>query len=314
MPIDEWLARVGVGAAVLTMQLESDTFSRGTVIEGTLTLEGGAVEQHIEQLLVRLSEYHQAGKSSHWEELGKGEVIGAITIAPGEVQQYPFAMPVPARTRMTTQAGFYDKSTQITADADILWAINPRAQMYVTIAPEPEFMLLDTAMRRLGFASPTQRFDSIITPALFQSNEFIGKVQKTYTAPTTLQQQITDATLLLYIEDGHVCGSLLLNHREERLADYLKAMVGGDKEVFPLQIPRGQLQGPQSLETATAIIQEMLEQTLILPDNEKRWLLRASDNPHAGADSLLRPAAPNPETHAHELLHPASPDQTDQEA
>jgi hypothetical protein len=299
--IDEFMARIGVGAAMLTLKLEAGAFPRGGVIEGILTLEGGAVEQRIERLLVKLHEYRQSGKSSYWAQLNEIEIAKDVTIGPHQVQTFLVQLPVPAATHLTTNnAGFHDSTTKVVAEADILWAVNPHTSIHVKIIPEPEILILDTTMAYLGFTSPVQSF--VTLPQLFpsQADKLTGKVQKTYTAPSDLQEQITHATLRLYLEESWVRGSLFLNHREHRLADYLKAMVGGDEEEFPIDIPCEHLQDPQDIATAVSILQEILNRALILPDNEKNWLVRASSNPDTGADILLRPAGSKPERHTGE--------------
>jgi hypothetical protein len=310
MLMDVLMARIGVGTATLTLKLKTDTFPRASTIDGILTLEGGTVEQPIARLIVKLMEYRQAGKSSHWVQLNQSEVVEDISIAPQEMQKYTFQLPVPASTRLTTNAAFLNNTTRVVAEADILWAVNPRTQVDVHITPEPEILILDSAMRRLGFTSPIQAFETPLSVFLFSFPEdaFNGTVQKTYSAPSSLQEQITHATLQLHIEQGWVQGRLLLNRREIHLTDYWKAMTGGDKEEFPIEVSCERLRNKEGLATAVTIVREILDRTLILPDNEKNWLLRASHNPDTGADSLLRPAASDSASPVGELLIPSSPD------
>lgn len=306
--INEFMACIGVGAATLTLELKRDTFSRGSAVEGTLTLEGGTVEQHIERLIVSLQEYRQGGKNSYWVPLNQIAIAQNITITPQEMQQFTFQLPIPASTHLTTSIGFQEKTTLVAAEADILWAVNPRTGISVQITPEPEILVMDIAMGHLGFTEMRDTFEE--RPQLFPSltNASGNILQKTYVAPPAIEEQITHATLQLGVEYGWVRGRLLLNRTEIHLADYLKAMVGGDKEEFSIDIPSERLQNPQGPATAVTIIQEMLNRALILPDNEQNWLLRASSNPDTGADILLRPAGSQPESHVEELLHPASPD------
>lgn len=254
MSLEEMMARIGVGTAMLTLKLPHTRFFHGDKIEGTLLLEGGAVEQHIERLLVMVSEYHAAGKNSHWITVNRIAVTAAIVIAPHQAQEYAFQLPVPDTAHITT-GDYTANSTRIVAEADILWAVNPSVQVDVEITPDPEILALDTAMSALGFTPTRQLFSEPM-------NRSLNAVQRTYLAPAALQDRITDATLQVHKGEGKVRGRLVLNHREIHLADYIKAIVGGDKEKLPLEIPSEQLLGDQGIALATTLLQQMLTHAL----------------------------------------------------
>jgi len=251
----EWLmARFGVGTATLKLQLPQTHFFHGDSIEGTLILEGGNVEQYIERIFVTLLEYHPAGKNSYWKIVNSAEVTGALLVAPHQVQEYPFQLLVPELAHITT-SDYTANSTRVEAEADILGAVNPSGSIDVQITPDPEIMALDEAMSALGFTTAYKLFSEPL-------NRSLKAVQKTYIAPASLQDEITDATLQVHSEEGMLRGRLILNHREVHFADYLKAIVGGDKEKLPLEIPSVQLLGDEGVAVATAMLRQMLTQAL----------------------------------------------------
>lgn len=239
---------------MLTLKLPQTRFSHGGTIAGTLVLEGGVVEQHIERLFVKFLEYHPAGKNSYWETVEKVVVAEDILVAPHQVQEYAFRLPVPDTAHITT-SDYTRNSTVIAAEADILWAINPSANIDVQITPDTEILVLDAAMSALGFTATHKFFSEPF-------NRTLRAVQRTYTAPDSLQDHITDATLQVHSEVGKVSGRLVLNHREIHLADYIKALVGPDKEKLPLEIASEQLLGEQGLAVATTLLQQMLTHAL----------------------------------------------------
>jgi sporulation-control protein spo0M len=254
MFLEEIMARMGVGTAALTLKLSQTRYFHGDRIEGILVLEGGAVEQHIARLRVMLTEYHPAGKNSYWETVSRIDVTAAIVIAPHQVQEYAFELPIPDTAHITT-GDYAANSTKVTAEADIIRAVNPSIQVDVQIVPDPEIMALDAAMSALGFTATHQLFTEPM-------NRSLKAVQKTYIAPASLQDQITDVTLQVHQGEGKVCGRLILNHREIHLTDYVKAVGGADKEKLPLEIPSKQLLGDQGISTAVALLQQMLTQAL----------------------------------------------------
>jgi sporulation-control protein spo0M len=261
MSIDGLMARIGVGTATLKLTLRQTQFFHGDSIEGTLVLEGGAVEQHVARTLVMLSEYHPAGKNSYWKSMNTVEVTGAILIAPHQAQEYAFQLPVPEIAHITT-SDYTANSTRIVAEADILWAVNPSVAVDVQITPDPEILVLDAAMSALGFTTANTLFSEPM-------NSSLKAVQKTYIAPALLQDRITDATLQVHHGEGKICGRLILNHRENQIADYIKAIVGGDKEKLTLDIPSEQLLGEQGINIATALLQQMLTEALRSSDRNK---------------------------------------------
>jgi len=254
MSLEGLMARIGVGTATLKLLLSQTHFFHGDNIAGTLVLEGGSVEQHIEKIFVMLLEYQPAGKNSYWRTVSRAEVTGAHVVGPHQVQEYSFQLPVPEMAHITT-SDFTANSTRIVAEADILGAVNPSGGVDVQITPDPEIMVLDAAMSALGFTTAYKLFSESM-------NRSLKAVQKTYIAPPSLQDQITDATLQVHSGEGKLCGRLILNHREIHFADYFKAIIGGDKEKLPLEIPSDQLLGDQGVAVATAMLQKMLSQAL----------------------------------------------------
>ncbi|MCW3053998.1 MAG: sporulation protein [Chthonomonadales bacterium] len=254
MSIEGLMARIGVGTAILKLKLQQTHFFHGDSIAGTLVLEGGSVEQHIERMFVMLLEYQPAGKNSYWKTVNSVEVTAALQVAPHQMQEFPFQLPVPEMAHITT-SDFTANSTRIVAEADILGAVNPSGGIDVQITPDPEILVLDAAMSALGFTTAYKLFSEPM-------NRSLKAVQKTYIAPASLQDQITDATLQVHSSEGKLCGRLILNHREVHFADYFKAIIGGDKEKLPLEIPSEQLLGDQGVAVATAMLHKMLTQAL----------------------------------------------------
>ncbi len=254
MLIEKLMASIGVGTATLSLTLQKTSFFHGNMLEGTLLLTGGAVEQHIEQLLVRLSEHHAAGKDSYWKTLCEVVAAKAVHIAPHQTQEFTFQLPVPDAAEITN-SDLMTSSTRVVAEADVLWAVNPLATFDVQITPDPEILVLDAAMSALGFTATRELFSEPM-------NKTLKAVQKTYIAPSSLSDRISGATLQVHNGEGKLSGRLVLNHRENHLADYIRAVVNGDKERLPLELPSEHVLGEQGLALATAHLKLMLNQAL----------------------------------------------------
>ncbi len=297
--IEQLLASVGVGAATLTLQVDSAVCPRGGEIEGRLALEGGDVEQRIESLTVRLIERYSQGKGTA-EKVRDQQIVSKRFLYDPCVKttvSFRFRLPDDARlTRKTSADGW-----RVAAEADILWAINPRANVDLEVVPHHEVTAVQLALERLGFA----RTSVYLEFALPESPDTIVRY---YKAPPHLREQIDGASLHLRVLEDYVHGRLILNRRQHSVGERLLAMVGADREEHELMIVRQDLlnaEGGPRYEGATKPIEDVLNRSLILPENvEERTLLRPTAGPPPGANSLLRPAGPTDSISADELLRP----------
>ncbi|MBC7526015.1 MAG: sporulation protein, partial [Chthonomonadaceae bacterium] len=210
---NKFLASIGIDSALLTLKLNSEYFSRGGILEGMIKLQGGVVKQRIEKITVKLAKLHQTGESSYWKTLSEVYVMETIDILPREIQEKSFSLPIPNDTPIT-KSNYATKLVKIMAVADILWAVNPRAHLNVKIVPESEILVLDVALRELGFAEMRDDFSA----EMLTSDSMVKRI---YDAPTALEDQITRAVLEVSVSGKHVRGHLALHRRAVHFTDYL---------------------------------------------------------------------------------------------
>lgn len=283
---EEVLAQVGIGNADLTLHLPSGLWPRGGEVPGKLSLHGGTVPQQIESLVVRLDELVTQGKSSEWKPRDERFVTTQFLTVPYGKAEWEFLLRVPDDARLST--GPSAMLWRVSVEADILWAVNPRAQAAIEVVPHYEVIAVQRALETAGFTKTNMYLD-------FAIRESPDTVVTYYKAPLSLREQVDGAALHLRVFGAFVHGRLILNRHQHSVGEHLLALVGADREEHPLQIRRDALlndRGGPNTDGATPALQALLSHALILPDNaDAKTLLRSASGPPLDSDTLLRPAA-----------------------
>ena len=296
------MSRGGVRAthskATLILKVDSTNAPQGEEIVGVALLTGGAVPQQKRRLVIQLKELHQTGDSSEWKTISEVVVAVNFDISPGQTREFAFRLPVPSKARLSSS----NSGTQVTVDTNLRLIGRAGACVNVKVTPPPEIMALDAALQQLGFAPKQYNFAPVV-PFLPPRASHIRLVTKFYHAPPALSEQTTGITLQLALDAKHAVGQLILNHPKSNLQDILRAAMGENKQIFPVEIPRSLLIGKTGELEARTVLRNLLNQALILPDNQANWMLRPSAPPPDAANTLLRAADATLETNPEQLLH-----------
>jgi sporulation-control protein len=163
MGFKKLLASMGAGGASVETELTQADVVPGGVVQGSVRIQGGSVEQRIEGLAVGLqarveverrdaqgneTEYHQ-NIEFHREQIG-----GAFEIAAGAVYDVPFALAVPWETPVTTFLGRHltGMNVGVTTELAIARAVDKGDLDAVEVHPLPAQQALLDAFGQLGFA------------------------------------------------------------------------------------------------------------------------------------------------------------------
>ncbi|WP_257347528.1 sporulation protein [Pseudalkalibacillus decolorationis] len=131
--VNRVLASVGIGAAVVDTKLEESMFYAGEMIKGVVEINGGKVEQHIDEInLYLMTEYIREvddNKVKQAHTLDSVRVAQDITIAANEQKKIPFTMPLPYDVPLTIGK----TPVWLKTGLDIKQAIDPKDEDYITI-------------------------------------------------------------------------------------------------------------------------------------------------------------------------------------
>lgn len=300
------LASLGVGGTKITLTGLEHTYPRGSTIEGSVLVEGGAVTQYIQTLTLRLNEIIPSGKSTETKTHDTIVPASLLKIEPHSSQTYSFILLLPNDASIYPESPLGTRGWQVTAEADIAWALNPRVASPLHVIPHPEVKAVQEAVKLLGFRVTGLYIDfaRVLTP---------DTIVQYYTAPAAYAEQLDGASLHLRVGMDYVEGRFILNWREHSLADRMKALVGGDREELLLLVPRKETLRGKKVPHPPGVLpylKALLEKAHVYPDSEAQHLVRAASAPE-GTTTLLRPASSAPDIPQGTLLRPLEEGQTE---
>ena len=149
-------ARVGIGAAKVDAVLDTDHFSPGGRVEGEILISGGAVEQEVAAITLKLMTVaKEEGEDMDFESghaIAEYRVTDAFTLQPGDEKQMPFAFDLHPETPITVLDVANNRcKVWLETALDIEMAMDPTDRDYLNIHPSPVMAHFIAAMEDNGF-------------------------------------------------------------------------------------------------------------------------------------------------------------------
>lgn len=157
MVIKRLLAGIGFGGASVETSLVSAVTTPGGSLRGTVVIEGGDVEQRVEQLTVGLQARvetevgdHEVNNDMEFHRVRLGE---GVLLAPGQRFQVPFELLVPWETPVTTHRGrhLHRMNIGVNTRLHVANAVDPGDLDPVAIEPLPAQAAVLDSLLSLGF-------------------------------------------------------------------------------------------------------------------------------------------------------------------
>lgn len=293
--LDNLGAALGFGALTLEIEPQGTRHFRGEPMYCVLRVRGGKVPQTILALSAILRNYRSDGKNVYLTVLNDAHLGENMTIAPGEVREFPVAFPLQDYASLTRK---HVAGVQVDAAARIARGRARHGSAVLYVVPEREFFVVGEAMNSLGFSvhSPFEE-----TP---KGN---GILRAVFDVRPELQAQAQRLELFLACRGRHMEGKLVLHRSPASVGEFLKTNVLRQQQSVSFDIERADLLMPNkqaNMAVALHTLRDILSQVLILPEHESGWMLRASSSPIEDSDELLRPAESASPTDPAELLRP----------
>ena len=145
------LASVGIGAATVDTKLESEQVTPGQDIQGIVEIQGGNVEQQINEIYLSINtQYVQETNDQKHHVTATIERIrlsSPFTISANERKGIPFSFPLPSETPVTMGR----TKVWVKTDLDIKNAIDPTDKDYLQVKPGPLLNGVLNSISSLGF-------------------------------------------------------------------------------------------------------------------------------------------------------------------
>lgn len=143
-----YMSRVGIRAATVDTQLAKRNFYPGEEVEGEVVIKGGAVEQRVEKIDLRLMVSIQREASTRhytWQTYP----LEGVVIAPREEQRVPFTIRLPydlpisgANHHISIKTGLDIEKAIDPSDSDrILVELHPKAKAVIEVFEKLNFRL-----------------------------------------------------------------------------------------------------------------------------------------------------------------------------
>lgn len=157
MVLKRLLAGIGFGGASVETSLDSPVATPGGSLRGTVLIEGGDVEQRVEQLTVGLQARveaevgdHEVNSDVEFHRVRLGE---GVVLAPGQRFQVPFQLPVAWETPITVHRGqhLHRMNIGVNTRLYVAGAVDPGDLDPVAIEPLPSQSAILDSLFSLGF-------------------------------------------------------------------------------------------------------------------------------------------------------------------
>lgn len=148
---NKFLATIGIGSAKVDTRLEKDTYIPGEQMSGVVEIQGGAIEQAIDEIYLTLHttylKEHDDKKFTQVATIEKVRINEPFTIGPNEKKEIPFRFKLPYDTPLT-----YGKTkVWVATGLDIKNAVDPKDEDYIKVQPNPLIHQAFLALTDLGF-------------------------------------------------------------------------------------------------------------------------------------------------------------------
>jgi sporulation-control protein len=144
-------ASVGIGSAKVDTKLEKDTLSAGELVKGVVEIQGGNVEQKVDEIYLSLhTTYIKESDDKKYNvtaTIDRFRVVESFTINPNERKEIPFSFKLPHDTPITIGR----TRIWVTTGLDIKNAVDPTDKDYIKVLPHPLVSAVFQAVEEMGF-------------------------------------------------------------------------------------------------------------------------------------------------------------------
>lgn len=145
------LGSVGIGGAKVDTKLMKTSFFPGEFLEGVVEIQGGQIEQKIDEIYLSLISNYSIetdnGKSERTAEIGKFKLLDSFVVYANETKSIPFRFALPYDVPITTSK----TKVWIQTGLDIKMAVDPQDRDYLEIQPHPLVSEFLSVVKGLGF-------------------------------------------------------------------------------------------------------------------------------------------------------------------
>jgi sporulation-control protein len=149
------LASIGIGNAKVDTRLKSSQVRVGDQLVGTVHIQGGSTEQHIDDIYLHLMTQYTKEQNDQTVKVNtvvtKWQLFRAFTVHAGESKQVPFSFTLPLNTPVTSSR----TPVWLQTGLDIASAVDPGDSDRLQVRPHPYMQAVLDAVAVMGFQPKT---------------------------------------------------------------------------------------------------------------------------------------------------------------
>jgi sporulation-control protein len=171
------LASLGKGAATVDLQYDNRNYQAGESIQGEVVIQGGAVEQKINKLAIRLMMSVVTKQGSVSREVAHIPLVNRDRIHPKEQKVIPFHYIIPTNIPISRGTVSYYFDTHL----DIEGGVDRKDVDWLVIQPQEQVQSIFNAMSQLGFRETANsgKLDQYGQEfSFFPTQQFMGQVNE----------------------------------------------------------------------------------------------------------------------------------------
>jgi sporulation-control protein len=227
------LARLGVGNAKVDTRLKQTRYRQGSLIEGEVHIQGGQVEQAVDEIYLYLVVIYHHNDTQHEYVMEEFRLSEVFTIGPLESKVIPFEIHLPEDTPVTTGGC----PVYLKTGLDIKMAIDPDDKDGIEVLPHPMVEQVLKVVERIGFQLVSIDFEF---EKYFSRHPFI---QVFNFLPTgDLRNHLNKLDVMFYIGERELELILLVDRRATDLMGSLEEALDLDKRTLRLQVLEADLE------------------------------------------------------------------------
>jgi sporulation-control protein len=144
-------ASVGIGSAKVDTKLEKDTLTAGEMVKGVVEIQGGNVEQKVDEIYLTLNTTYlkesDDKKYTVSAMIDRFRLVEPFTIMPNERKEIPFSFELPTDTPISLGR----TKIWVATGLDIKGAVDPTDKDYIKVVPNQLTSAVFQAVEDLGF-------------------------------------------------------------------------------------------------------------------------------------------------------------------
>ncbi len=230
--LEKFFARIGIGSAMADLEIPKPETELGGVLEGTVRIKGGSVEQEIEKMYITLvlkSSYFDGSQTRPYSQnISIVKVAENVVVKPGQEEVVPISIEVPSNRHLPVSRGV--TRYYLRTSLDIRHAPDPVDHDEIKIVPGKYLKTLLDSMAFLGFQEQAD------------TGQYNGRYQQFKYKPTALfARELDEIRVYPICHEQELLLGMVIDKKDEGIIGSILHGIQLDEKSLNIKIPYGEM-------------------------------------------------------------------------